>query len=126
MVLGPNGAGKTTLLNLAAGRLHPTTGAVHVLGERIGRIDVNELRTRIGLSTAALAERIPADERVTRRRGHRRLVGGRPLAGELRPRSTRPARRALLEPARRRRPRRPRATAPSPRASASGCRSPAR
>jgi iron complex transport system ATP-binding protein len=65
VVLGPNGAGKTTLLNLAAGRLHPTTGAAHVLGERIGRTDVNELRTRIGLSTATLAERIPTDERVT-------------------------------------------------------------
>jgi iron complex transport system ATP-binding protein len=64
VVLGPNGAGKTTLLNLAAGRLHPTSGTAHVLGERIGRTDVNELRTRIGLSTAALAERIPADERV--------------------------------------------------------------
>ncbi|NJP33777.1 ABC transporter ATP-binding protein [Micromonospora thermarum] len=64
VVLGPNGAGKTTLLNLAAGRLHPTTGTAHVLGERIGRTDVTELRTRIGLSTAALAERIPADERV--------------------------------------------------------------
>jgi iron complex transport system ATP-binding protein len=64
VVLGPNGAGKTTLLNLAAGRLHPSTGTAHVLGERIGRTDVNELRTRIGLSTATLAERIPADERV--------------------------------------------------------------
>ncbi len=64
VVLGPNGAGKTTLLNLASGRLHPTTGTAHVLGERIGRTDVTELRTRIGLSTAALAERIPGDERV--------------------------------------------------------------
>ncbi|MFE9869774.1 ABC transporter ATP-binding protein [Micromonospora sp. NPDC005686] len=64
VVLGPNGAGKTTLLNLAAGRLYPTSGVAHVLGERIGRTDVNELRTRIGLSTATLAERIPAEERV--------------------------------------------------------------
>jgi iron complex transport system ATP-binding protein len=64
VVLGPNGAGKTTLLNLAAARLHPTTGVVHVLGERLGRVDVNELRTRIGLSTATLAERIGGDERV--------------------------------------------------------------
>ncbi|MGI5213507.1 ABC transporter ATP-binding protein [Plantactinospora sp. CA-290183] len=64
VVLGPNGAGKTTLLNLASGRLHPTSGHVHVLGERVGRTDLAELRTRIGLTTAALAERIPADERV--------------------------------------------------------------
>ncbi|MCZ7439362.1 ABC transporter ATP-binding protein [Micromonospora sp. WMMC241] len=65
VLLGPNGAGKTTVLNLAAGRLHPSHGVAHVLGERIGRTDVNELRTRIGLSTATLAERIPAEERVT-------------------------------------------------------------
>ena len=64
VVLGPNGAGKTTLLNLAAGRLHPTRGTVHVLGELLGRVDVAELRTRVGLSTAALHDRIPPDERV--------------------------------------------------------------
>jgi iron complex transport system ATP-binding protein len=64
VVLGPNGAGKTTLLNLAAARMYPTRGTVDVLGERLGRVDVNELRTRIGLSTAALADRIPPDEVV--------------------------------------------------------------
>jgi iron complex transport system ATP-binding protein len=64
VILGPNGAGKTTLLGLASGRLHPTTGTVDVLGERLGRTDVNELRTRIGLSTAALADRLPGEERV--------------------------------------------------------------
>jgi iron complex transport system ATP-binding protein len=64
VVLGPNGAGKTTLLRLAAGALHPTTGTVHLLGERVGRTDLHELRTRIGLSTVALADRVPRDERV--------------------------------------------------------------
>jgi iron complex transport system ATP-binding protein len=64
VILGPNGAGKTTLLGLAAGRLHPTSGTVQVLGERLGRTDVNELRTRIGLSTAGLADRVPAEERA--------------------------------------------------------------
>ncbi|ROO58514.1 iron complex transport system ATP-binding protein [Micromonospora sp. Llam0] len=64
VVLGPNGAGKTTLLSLAAGRLHPTTGTVRVLDEQLGRTDLAELRTRIGLTTAALAERIPGTERV--------------------------------------------------------------
>jgi iron complex transport system ATP-binding protein len=64
VVLGPNGAGKTTLLNLVAARTHPSRGTAHVLGERLGRTDVNELRTRIGLSTAALAERVPPTERV--------------------------------------------------------------
>ncbi len=64
VVLGPNGAGKTTLLNLASARLYPTRGTVQVLGERLGRVDVHELRTRIGLSSAALADRIPAEETV--------------------------------------------------------------
>ena len=64
VILGPNGAGKTTLLNLASARLHPTRGTVDVLGERLGRVEVAELRTRIGLSTAALHDRIPPEERA--------------------------------------------------------------
>ena len=64
VVLGPNGAGKTTLLRLAAAELHPTTGSVHVLGERLGRVDVFELRPRIGFCSAALAARIPGAEVV--------------------------------------------------------------
>ncbi|MEO8827819.1 ABC transporter ATP-binding protein [Lapillicoccus sp.] len=64
VVLGPNGAGKTTLLQLAAARMHPTTGVAGVLGEVLGAVDVFELRPRIGLCSAAIAERIPADEVV--------------------------------------------------------------
>ena len=64
VVLGPNGAGKTTLLRLAAADLHPSRGTVDVLGERLGRVDVFELRTRIGLSSAALGLRVPPDEIV--------------------------------------------------------------
>jgi iron complex transport system ATP-binding protein len=60
VVLGPNGAGKTTLVNLASARLYPSRGTVHVLGERLGRVNVNELRTRLGVATAGLS--IPADE----------------------------------------------------------------
>src|SRR3954469_11267244 len=63
-VLGPNGAGKTTLLQLAATTLHPTFGSVAVFGERLGSVDVFELRPRIGLSSAALAQRIPPGELV--------------------------------------------------------------
>jgi len=47
-LLGHNGAGKSTLLALCGAQLHPTTGAVHVLGHRLGRVDMRQLRTRIG------------------------------------------------------------------------------
>lgn len=64
VVLGPNGAGKTTLLQIASAQLFPTQGSVHVLEERLGSVDVFELRPRIGLTSAALAERIPRHETV--------------------------------------------------------------
>lgn len=64
VVLGRNGAGKTTLLQVASGRMHPTTGAATLLGARLGATDVFELRPRIGLASAALAERIPSGETV--------------------------------------------------------------
>lgn len=65
VVLGPNGAGKTTVVQLASAYMHPTTGVVHLFGERLGRVDIFELRPRIGLSSAALNGRIPPGERVT-------------------------------------------------------------
>jgi len=64
VILGPNGAGKTTLLQLAAARMHPTRGVVGILGEVLGAVDVFELRPRIGLASAALADSIPKGERV--------------------------------------------------------------
>jgi iron complex transport system ATP-binding protein len=64
VVLGPNGAGKTTLLRVCAAQLHPTRGTAHILGERLGGTNVFELRPRIGLSSASLAEKLPPGERV--------------------------------------------------------------
>jgi iron complex transport system ATP-binding protein len=64
VVLGPNGAGKTTLLQIVAGHLHPTSGWAAILGEVLGETDVFELRPRVGLCSAALADRLPRRERV--------------------------------------------------------------
>lgn len=64
VIIGPNGAGKTTLMQILGGHLHPSNGTADLLGERLGRVDVFELRPRIGVTSAALAERIPRSERV--------------------------------------------------------------
>ena len=64
VILGPNGAGKTTLLQVASSHLHPTSGTVRILEETLGTVDVFELRTRIGVTSAAVAERIPPGETV--------------------------------------------------------------
>jgi iron complex transport system ATP-binding protein len=64
VVIGPNGAGKTSLLRMAGAMEHPSSGVAHVLAERLGRTDMAELRQRVGLSSAALAQRVPDDELV--------------------------------------------------------------
>ncbi|AKS35094.1 ABC transporter ATP-binding protein [Mycolicibacterium goodii] len=64
VVIGPNGAGKTSLLRIAAATEHPSSGTAYVLGERLGRTDMAELRSRVGLSSSALSQRIPDDEVV--------------------------------------------------------------
>ena len=64
VVLGPNGAGKTTLMKLATTADFATRGTVDVLDERLGKVDVFELRTRIGFVSSASARRIPPHETV--------------------------------------------------------------
>jgi len=64
VVLGPNGAGKTTLLQICSSLIHPTAGEINILGEKLGKVDVFELRTRIGLTSSALVEQLPPDELV--------------------------------------------------------------
>jgi iron complex transport system ATP-binding protein len=64
VILGPNGAGKSTLLNILATRIFPTSGTVKILDQEMGKVDLFELRTRIGVCASLLAEDIPDDELV--------------------------------------------------------------
>jgi iron complex transport system ATP-binding protein len=69
VVLGANGAGKTTLLQVAGGMVRPDGGQVHLLGESLDPVDgdgadLDDLLPRVGFASAALADRLPADERV--------------------------------------------------------------
>ena len=59
-VLGPNGSGKTTLLRLAGAMRQPSFGTVRVLGSRLGRADVRELRRRIAHVGHAVADATPS------------------------------------------------------------------
>lgn len=64
VILGPNGAGKSTLMAIAGASLHPTSGRAHVLGARLGAVNLADVRPRIGISTADLAARVPPAEKV--------------------------------------------------------------
>lgn len=64
VILGPNGAGKTTLVQLVSGRLHPTIGAVTILGEELGRVNLAVLRPLVGVASSALDKQIPLSEKV--------------------------------------------------------------
>ena len=64
VVLGPNGAGKSTLLGVLAARIFPTKGSVQLLDQHIGRVDLAELRTRIGLASPSLEAMVETDELV--------------------------------------------------------------
>ncbi|ALG84072.1 ABC transporter ATP-binding protein [Gordonia phthalatica] len=65
VIIGPNGAGKTSLLRMAAAIDFPSRGDAFVVGEQLGRVDVRELSTRIGIVSSAMSARVPSDERVS-------------------------------------------------------------
>jgi iron complex transport system ATP-binding protein len=58
VVIGPNGGGKSTLLRVASLALHPTDGVVRVLGHQLGAVDIRQLRSRIGVSSASLVDQL--------------------------------------------------------------------
>ncbi len=64
VIVGPNGAGKTSLMRIAAAEEYPSSGKAFVMGEQLGRTDMRDLRTMIGLTSSALAHRIPSEELV--------------------------------------------------------------
>jgi iron complex transport system ATP-binding protein len=64
VIIGPNGAGKTTLLRVAAAQIQPSAGTAVILDEELGKVNVFELRTRIGFASSSLASRIPNTETV--------------------------------------------------------------
>ena len=64
VVLGANGAGKTTLLQVASGTIRPDDGSAELLGEPLDDADLDDLLPRVGWASAALADRLPGDERV--------------------------------------------------------------
>ena len=61
VVLGRNGCGKSTLMKIASLYLHPSSGEVEVLGEKLGRTDVRSLRKRIGVASSGMAEQLRSD-----------------------------------------------------------------
>lgn len=67
-VVGANGAGKSTLLAIAGAERFPSDGRVDVLGARLGRVDLRQLRRRIGRVDAsgagAFAPRLTAEQVV--------------------------------------------------------------
>lgn len=64
VILGPNGAGKSTLLGLLSAMNFPTQGTVEILGKVLGKVDLFELRPRLGFCSSIVAENIPEDELV--------------------------------------------------------------
>ena len=64
VILGPNGAGKSTLLGVLAARIFPSKGQALLLDQQVGRVDLSELRTRIGLASPSLEAMVESNEVV--------------------------------------------------------------
>ena len=78
-LLGPNGAGKSTLLAVLGATGHPTAGSVEILGRRLGRVDVRELREHI-------AHVDPRHRMLTPLTVHETVLTGRTGTTDLMPR----------------------------------------
>jgi branched-chain amino acid transport system ATP-binding protein len=66
-IIGPNGAGKSTLFNLISGRFAPTSGEIHLMGQRIdGRkpFDINRRGLARSFQVSNLFTRLSAFENI--------------------------------------------------------------
>ena len=64
VILGRNGSGKTTILEMVTGYQFPSSGTVDVLGHRYGRVDVREVRKKIGYISQAVIEKLSLSDPV--------------------------------------------------------------
>ncbi len=58
VILGPNGSGKTTLVRVASLADWPTSGTVELFGHPVAGSDVRQLRCRVGVASASVADAI--------------------------------------------------------------------
>lgn len=64
VILGPNASGKTTLLNLISGYFYPTKGNIMLLDKDIENFDIFERRSRIGMLSSSLVEKLNVKDYV--------------------------------------------------------------
>jgi iron complex transport system ATP-binding protein len=64
VLLGPNGIGKSTIVNIISSRMFPTSGGVQLLGQTLGKVDVFQLRPKIGVLGADIGSTFPNSETV--------------------------------------------------------------
>jgi branched-chain amino acid transport system ATP-binding protein len=66
-IIGPNGAGKSTLFNLISGRLQPTSGEIHLNGQRIdgkAPFEINRLGLARSFQVSNLFTRLSVFENI--------------------------------------------------------------
>ncbi|HSI82392.1 MAG: ABC transporter ATP-binding protein [Candidatus Methylacidiphilales bacterium] len=64
VILGANGSGKTSLLSALTGYFTPSTGRITLLGQTYGRSDWQKLRTRVGIVSSSVRQRIEDSEKA--------------------------------------------------------------
>lgn len=64
VIFGPNGAGKSSLVEIAAGFQFPSRGEVEILDQKMGRVDLSQLRLSIGYAGPRLSKMMEPAEKV--------------------------------------------------------------